>query len=160
MSRPLTQQPRPNCPNLDCPEPHVIFNGSSRGRKRYYCRGCDLYFGETEGTPLYDLKTPVEEIAFTLLVVMRRGSLRGAEDVTGHKYETIGNWLRLAADHAEAITAILAADIHLDQVEIDEFWSFVKKKKRQMSKKMPESDGDVSSKIEKVDVLLPMPMGE
>lgn len=26
---------------------------------------------------------------------MRRGSLRAAEEITGHKYETIGRWLRL-----------------------------------------------------------------
>jgi hypothetical protein len=29
---------------------------------------------------------------------MRRGSLRAAEEITGHKYETIGRWLRLAAE--------------------------------------------------------------
>lgn len=38
------------------------------------------------------------------LVVMRRGSLRAAGEITGHNYETIGRWLRLAAEHAEALT--------------------------------------------------------
>ena len=36
---------------------------------------------------------------------MRRGSLNAAEEITGHKYETLGDWLRRAAAHAEAITA-------------------------------------------------------
>jgi hypothetical protein len=48
---------------------------------------------------------PPEEVGRVLLVVMRRGSLRAAEEITGHKYETIGRWLRLAAEHAEALTA-------------------------------------------------------
>ena len=75
------------------------------------------------------LKTPVEEVARALLVVLRRGSLRAAEEITGHKYETIGAWLRRAGDHAEALTAALVHDLQLTEVEVDEFWSFVRRKK-------------------------------
>jgi len=52
---------------------------------------------------MYRLHTPPDEGARTLLVVMRRGSLFAAEEITGHKYETIGHWLRAAAQHAEVI---------------------------------------------------------
>jgi transposase-like protein len=147
MARPLTSQPRPACPNPECPESRVILNGSLRGRKRYLCHGCGTYFGETEGTPRYDLKTPVKEIAAALLMVMRRGSLRGAEDATGHKYETIGKWLRLAAAHAEILTDCFAKDLQIEQGEIDEFWSFVLKKLPLRRKPTLENDGDVSFKI-------------
>ena len=64
---------------------------------------------------------------------MRRGSLRAAEEITGHKYETISGWLKRAAAHAEALTQVLASDVHLSQVEIDEFWSFVQKKRGQLA---------------------------
>jgi transposase-like protein len=114
---------RPNlplCPNPDCPQSHVVRNGSHRGRQRYHCRSCKTYFGETEGTPMYNLKTPASEVAQAMLIVMRRGSLRGAEEITGHTYETISVWLKRAAAHAEAITQVLANDLHLNQVEIDE----------------------------------------
>ena len=77
---------------------------------------------------MYGLKTPAAEVAQALLILMRRGSLRGAEEVTGHKNETISGWLKRAATHAAAITQVLASDLHLSQVEIDEFWSFVQKK--------------------------------
>jgi hypothetical protein len=63
-------------------------------------------------------------VARTLLVVMRRGSLSAAEEITGHKYETIGRWLRMAAQHA---TEVLVHDLHLSEVEVDAFWSFVKR---------------------------------
>ena len=63
----------------------------------------------------------------TLLAVMRRGSLSAAEEITGHKYETIDRWLRMAAQHAEALTEVLVHDLHLSEVEVDAFWSFVKK---------------------------------
>jgi hypothetical protein len=77
---------------------------------------------------MYRLKTEASEVAQALLLVMRRGSLRAAEEITGHKYETISVWLKRAASHAAAITQVLANDLHLSQVEIDEFWSFVQKK--------------------------------
>jgi transposase-like protein len=141
---------RPNlplCPNPDCPQSHVVRNGSHRGRQRYHCRSCKTYFGETEGTPMYNLKTPAAEVAQALLIVMRRGSLRGAEEITGHKYETISVWLKRAAAHAEAITQVMANDLHLNQVEIDEFWSFVQKKTALGGSKTAENAGDAWSRI-------------
>src|SRR5438876_1853153 len=77
----------PACPNPDCRESHVVRNGSHRGRPRYHCRSCKMYFGETQGTPMYGLKTPAAEVAQALLIVMRWGSLRAAEEITGHKPE-------------------------------------------------------------------------
>jgi len=39
---------------------------------------------------MYRLRVTPAEVARTLLVVMRRGSLSAAEEITGHEYETIG----------------------------------------------------------------------
>ena len=143
MSKPgkKEQTPLPPCPNADCRESHVVRNGSHRGRQRYRCRNCQTYFGETQGTPMYALKTPAAEVAQALLIVMRRGSLRAAEEITGHKYETSSVWLKRAAAHAEALTQVLASDLHLSQVEIDEFWSFVQKKRAQDQGRTKESAG-------------------
>src|SRR5260370_42256344 len=118
--------------NAGWAQPHVVRNGSHRGRERYHCRSCKTYFGETEGTPMYNLKTPAAEVAQALLIVMRRGSLRGAQEITGHKYETISGWLQRAASHAQALTQVLANDLHLNRVEIAEVVSFVPKKRRSL----------------------------
>jgi len=74
------------------------------------------------------LQTPAAEVAQALLIVQRRGSLLAAEELTGHKYETIGRWLRRAGAHADALTATLVHDLRLTEVEVDEFWSFVQAK--------------------------------
>ena len=137
------QNSLPPCPNPACEQSHVVRNGSHRGRQRYCCRTCQTYFGDTQGTPMYGLKTSAAEVAQALLIVMRRGSLRAAEEITGHKYETISGWLKRAAAHAEALTQVLAGDLHLSQVEIDEFWSFVQKKKGQETNRMRENVGAV-----------------
>src|SRR5215472_9576157 len=91
------QSSLPPCPNPHCTQPRVVRNGSHRGRQRYHCRNCKTYFGETQGTPMYGLKTSAAEVAQALLIVMRRGSLRAAEEITGHTYETISGWLKRAA---------------------------------------------------------------
>ncbi len=67
---------------------------------------------------MYRLRTPPAEVGRTLLIVMRRGSLSAAEEISGHKYETIGRWLRAAAQHAQAITEVLVRDLHLTEVEV------------------------------------------
>lgn len=123
-----TTASKPPCPNSDCPAPHVVRNGTLKGRQRYHCKGCGAWFGETHNTPMYRLRTPPEEVGRALLVVMRRSSLRAAEEITGHKYETIGRWLRLAAEHAEALTEVLVHDLELSALEVDEFWSFVRRR--------------------------------
>jgi hypothetical protein len=81
------------------------------------------------GTPLFHLHTPLAEIVRAVRVVLRRGSLRAAEEQTGHNYETIAEWIRRLGEHAEAVTEILVRDLALSEVEVDEFWSFVGKKR-------------------------------
>ena len=147
----------PPCPNPQCSQSRVVRNGSHRGRQRYQCRSCKTYFGETQGTPMYGLKTPAAEVAQALLVVMRRGSLRAAEEITGHKYETISVWLKRAATHAAALTQVLASDLHLSQVEIDEFWSFVRKKRGQLASQTKENAGDAWCRIGTVASWSPAP---
>jgi len=122
----------------------VVRNGTLNGRQRYHCCGCGAWFGETHGTPLYRRRTPPAEIGRALLVVLRRGSLRAAEEVTGHKYETIGHWLKLAAAHAEALEEALVRDLGLSAVEVDEFWSFVRRRmsmSSRVTRRMPAIAG-------------------
>jgi transposase-like protein len=114
------------CPRCGCVE--TVRNGHVRGRQRWVCVGCRRAFSATTGTPLYRLQTPPGEVARALLALLRRGSLRAAEKLTGHKYETIAKWLRPAGAHAEALTEALVHDLELTEVEVDDFWSFVRRK--------------------------------
>jgi transposase-like protein len=114
------------CPR--CSGTHCIRDGSSRGHRRFACRDCGRTFAATVGTPLFRLHTPLPEIVRAILIVLRRGSLRAAEEQTGHNYETIAVWIRRLGHHAEAVTEILVHDLELSQVELDEFWSFVGQK--------------------------------
>jgi transposase-like protein len=102
-----------------------VKNGKNRGQQRFLCTACGKTFGERFGTPMFGLHNSAEEVARTLLIVMRRGSLSAAEEISGHKWETIKSWLLRVSEHAEATTEALVKDLELDEVEVDGFWSFV-----------------------------------
>jgi transposase-like protein len=103
----------------------TLSKGTERGRQRWRCLACGRTFSRTLGTALYRLKTDPAEIVRTLQIVLHRGSLRAAEGQTGHNYETIAAWLEPMGDHAAAITDLLARELNLSEVELDELWSFV-----------------------------------
>ena len=125
-------------------ECHGCQTALSQPRVRHAARGAKRHAQRPPALPLQRLwrlvrrdpryadvpaaHTSPEEVGRSLLVVMRRGSLRAAEEITGHKYETIGRWLRLAAEHAEALTEVLVHDLKLSTLEVDEFWSFVRRR--------------------------------
>ncbi len=122
MGRKRVQDSEP-CPH--CRGTSVRKNGTNRGRQRWRCGDCEKTFGATLGTPLYRLRTPLAQIVVALRVVMRRGSLSGAEEITRHKRETIRRWLLQVLAQAEAVTEVLVKELELDEVEVDAFWSFV-----------------------------------
>ncbi len=122
MARKASPQ-NPSCPL--CQSKRVTRNGRKNGRQRWLCHACRKTFGPTYGTPLYGLRTSATEIARSLLVLMQRGSLNAAEEITGHKYETLRRWLRQSPAYASAITDALLHDLHLTPGEVAAFWSFV-----------------------------------
>jgi hypothetical protein len=53
---------------------------------------------------LYRLKIDVAEIVREIQAVPHRGSLRAAEELTGHNGDTIAVKIRRQGEHAEAVT--------------------------------------------------------
>jgi transposase-like protein len=117
-----------NPPCARCGAAETVSKGRENGRARWRCLACGRSFGQTLGTPLYRLKTDVSDVIRAIQVVLHRGSLRAAEEQTGHNYETIAAWIKRLGDHAEALTDLLARELHLSEVELDELWSFVGRK--------------------------------
>jgi hypothetical protein len=96
------------CPTPECAAPHVVRHGTLKGRQRYHCKKV-VGPGSARPTAHADVSaahTSPRGGPRASSGEMRRGSLRAAEEITGHKkYETIGRWLRLAAEHAEVLSA-------------------------------------------------------
>lgn len=97
------------------------------------CKTCGRCFSETRGTPFFGLKTSVVEVARTLALLPERGSIRGVARYRGHKPDTVIEWIKLAGAHAKEVNDYFLQDLELDQVQVDEIWSFIKKKRKTSS---------------------------
>lgn len=123
------------CPNEVCPDygklpsdqqDNVIkFGTTKRGHQRYKCKTCGKTFTETKGTLFYRRRTPEAEIIDTLAHIAEGNRISSLVRTTGHKEDTISDWLREAGKHAEAIEEVLLSDYQLSRGQIDGLWAYV-----------------------------------
>lgn len=102
----------------------------------FKCTTCGHCFSETRGTPFFELKTPREEVIRTLAMFPEKGSIRGVARASGHSKDTVQRWARVAAKHCKEVTEYFFHDLNLTIVQIDEIWSYIKKKKKMLQKKI------------------------
>ena len=123
------------CPNEACPDygklqsdqKHNIiqFGRTKRGRQRYKCKSCGKTFTETKGTLFYRRRTAEAEIIDTLAHIAEGNRISSLVRTSGHKEDTIGDWIREAGNHAEAIEEVLLSDYQLSRGQIDGLWAYV-----------------------------------
>ena len=78
----------------------------------------------------YDLRTPIDKVIKVLQCLARGMGLNNTcrqEDVTA---DSVLAWITKAAKHSNEFTEYMQQEMHLDQVQIDEFWSFIRKKRK------------------------------
>ncbi len=142
------------CQNPDCEYflrekgKDILKRGKNRaGHQQYYCNHCCKWFVETANTPLYHKHLSKSEIINICKHLVEKNGIRSIERITGHHRDTIGKLIEDLALHAEMVNIILLQEVKLEQFEVDEMWTFVKKNKKklsheaqiQMSKVMPGS---------------------
>ncbi len=126
------------CPNERCGNYNktgtgsIVSNGSYSTQNgkvhKFICRECGRVFCERQGTAFYDLRSSEAKVLLALQLILKGMSLRGASDVVGTKLDTVRSWLTKSAAHADQINAALVKEIQVNRVELDELWSFVRKK--------------------------------
>lgn len=126
------------CPNTTCCQYGQRNQGNIRsittymtrsGKRRIFeCTTCGERFSETRDTVFFDLRTPEEKVMMALKMVLVRVSLSNISFVLGVKEATVLQWLERAARKAEEINAALLRELPVTEVQLDEMWSFVKRK--------------------------------
>ena len=126
------------CPHPDCTYAQMINRGNIRaistyltqsGKRRIFqCTKCGTPFSETRDTVFFDLKTPEEKVMMALKMLLVKVDLAGISFVLGVTEETVLAWLQRAAHKAAEINAHLLRDLPVTQVQLDEMWSFIKRK--------------------------------
>lgn len=127
------------CPNPDCPDYGKLqrdqpkkkikkFGKSQAGHQRFYCNTCNKTFTSTKGTIFYGRRTSNDEIIRTLLMIAEGSCISSVSRQTGHKEDTISDWLKAAAQHVDEIESILMNEHSVSRAQIDGLWMYVKNK--------------------------------
>jgi transposase-like protein len=131
------------CDHLDCDEYGKIGENNIRTHSRLqhqvYCNGCKQIWVITKDTFFYNLKSPVSLILEVLKLLSEGMGLRAVCRAKGVSHETVATWVLKAANHVNEVTVYLETNMHLTQCQIDEFWSYILKKK-QISRKMRSTE--------------------
>jgi len=122
------------CDNQDCLKYGLVGGGNikthSLGREQGYCNCCKSKpFSMRKGTMFFGLRTPVDKIIRVLRLVasgLGQNAVCREEDVTG---DSVRSWIVLASEQVSSFSEYMQHDMQLDQVQIDEFWSFIRKKR-------------------------------
>ncbi len=102
---------------------HSLVQGQLR------CKSCKgKPFSVRKGTVFFDRRTPIARIVRCLMQLASGCGTNAVcrnEQVDG---KTLRSWLVLASSQVSGFTAYMQRDMSLSEVQIDEFWSYIKKK--------------------------------
>ena len=122
------------CDNTDCSCHNKVNYGNigtnSRAKGQVYCKICGNIWVLTKGTMFFCLKTPIDKIIAVLMLLARGMGVNNTcrqENVTA---DSVLVWIEKAAKHTNEFTEYMQKEMKLEQIQIDEFWSFIRKKKK------------------------------
>ncbi len=96
--------------------------------RRFYCQTCGRTFSFDKGTFFETLRTSRQTLLDAVSMLVERNSLRAIGRIKDCQPNSVLRWLDLAGQHAVAMSNLLIRDLHLTQVQIDELYTFVKKR--------------------------------
>lgn len=122
-----------SCPNPECPEYGKVNAGNirihCRADRRLRCAVCNKRFSARSGTIFYNLKTDQEKVLTALKMLSERNSARATARTLKTNEDTVLEWLRKASEHIREVSALLVTRLNVTQLQLDELWSFVGKKR-------------------------------
>jgi transposase-like protein len=94
------------------------------------CKVCGHSFSERRGTPLFNMKADEETFYRAIACLAEGNGIRETGRILELDKDTVSVWLEKASKHTEAVSRYLMVKLHFEEAQLDEFWSFVKKKRR------------------------------
>lgn len=122
--------------NIRCIASYMTQSGK---RRIFECKTCGEQFSETRDTVFFDLRTLEEKVMMALKMILVRVSLSDISFGLGIKEGTVLAWLERAAHKAEEINTALLKELPVTEVQLDEMWSFVKRKVSELAEGEGES---------------------
>jgi transposase-like protein len=108
----------------------IRFGKQANKTQRYRCTTCARTFARTYGTPFFHKHLEKKEIIRICRMLAEKTPFRGIARQTNHKLDTIRSIAQIIALHCKKFNDYYIQELKLTPVEVDEMWSFVKKKKK------------------------------
>ena len=125
------------CPNKDCRAYNKLglkniirFGTQANGTQRYRCTDCKRTFARTINTPFFHKHLPKDEIIRICKMLSEKTGFRAIARMTKHHKDTICSIADDIAQHCKKFNDYFITELKLTPIEVDEMWSFVKKKKK------------------------------
>jgi len=125
------------CPNKDCKEyglrgqGNISFRGKyGKGKERIllYCRTCGKRFSSRTGTPFFGLHLSDESIRQVVHHAAEGVGVRATARLLGLGKDTVNRVVLLAGEHCALVLSNLLSSLKMTEVQLDELWSFIKKR--------------------------------
>ena len=125
------------CPNRECRAFNkrelrniIRFGSQLNGTQRYRCTDCKRTFARTINTPFFHRHLSKKEIIRICKLLSEKTSFRAIARITEHHLDTIRAIATSVAKHCKKFNEYFITELKLTPIEVDEMWSFVKKKKK------------------------------
>lgn len=126
------------CPNEQCKEYGLRGHGNIGIRAKYgknknrdllYCRTCGKRFAATRASALFGLHLPAETIRQIIHHAAEGVGVRATARLLGLDKDTVNRVILRAGEHCARVLSGLLTSLHLTEAQLDELWTFVKKRK-------------------------------
>ncbi len=114
---------------------HRCMYGKEKDRELLYCKSCGQRFSAERQTIFKDTRLPKRLVYAILQSLCSGAGIRGTERNVGVHRDTVMRVKKCAAQHFDEVNKILIKDLQVNEIQLDEFWSFIKKKKKTPPKK-------------------------
>ena len=126
------------CQNKDCKDYGLRNHGNVTFRGKYgkdktkdllYCRTCGKRFASTRATAFFGLHLSDEKIEQIIHHAAEGVGVRSTARLLGINKDTVNRVILRAGEHCELVLSSLLRSLKLKEAQLDELWSFVKKRK-------------------------------
>jgi transposase-like protein len=126
------------CPDPECKDYGVKNLGNVRSRGKYgkakqrtllYCRTCGARFAATRTTAFFGLRLPEETIRQIIHHAAEGVSVRATARLVGCDKDSVNRVIVAAGEHCALVLSNLLQALKLTEAQLDELWTFVKKRK-------------------------------
>jgi transposase-like protein/IS1 family transposase len=129
-----------NCP--DCDTRCASFGKHRNGLRRFRCGDCGKTYTEPHEKPLGEMTVPMEKAVLALKMLLEGASVRSVERTVEIHRDTILRLLVLAGEKCERIMAKHIRNVPVQDVEVDEAWSWISKKQKRVQPEDDQNFGD------------------